>query len=196
MLESKQNEQQKERIKLMNDRKKRQRKEETETERKEERTMGGREKKLKVGRKKSKTVKTNHSPYCKRRKYVFRGICLLVPLSIYFIRYFHLQSIHLVSSVSLWINVCRMTIHPVTLLSFSHPHLSVSHVMFYLLFPPTLHLPLFCSSLSHEVKRHSLSNSQKQRQPWWEVTFIGKPSFGETRVTVPQTTTSSTHVSL
>ncbi len=158
--------------------------------------MGGREKKLKVGRKKSKTVKTNHSPYCKRRKYVFRGICLLVPLSIYFIRSFH-PSLHLVSSVSVLINVCRMTIHSVALLSFSHPPLSVSHIMFYLIFSP--HPPftsLLFLSLSHEITRHSLSNSQKQRQPWWEVTFIGKPSFGETHVTVPQTTTSSTHDSL
>lgn len=42
-----------------------------ETEIKEERTMGGRKKIRKVGRKKSKTAKTNHSPYCKRRKYIF-----------------------------------------------------------------------------------------------------------------------------
>lgn len=137
---------------------------------KEERKKG-RYEGCKEGSKRSRTGKTNHSLYRKRRTYVFQGkdtehierhylksdnICLLIPLFI--INPYISPSCKL--SVSL--NKCLQNDYTfkVTLLSFSHPLLSVSHILFLLCyFLPTLfrtllfYLPLFCSLLSLSIMK-------------------------------------------
>lgn len=115
-----------------------------------------------------------------RKQRKSNNVCLLIPLSIRYMIIF-LSSIHpylrLVSSVSLWINICRKTTH-------SQWHLFLSLILFYLsatfcffcvIFPhpPQDTLFLFTSllflslslSLFYEIKRHNLGNSQKQWQP-------------------------------